>query len=261
MKFDDLDARMRVFETAHDLCVLPGIHMVARLDGRGFTRLTKKVHPFERPFDARFRDMMLETVEHLMDCGFAVIYGYTESDEISLLLSLRENRYNRKLRKLDSILAGEASARFSLSLGDVAAFDCRISQLPTLDNVIDYFRWRSEDAHRNALSSHCYWLMRKLGQSVAEATAALKRMSAADKNEFLFQQGINYNDLPLWQRRGSGVYWEEYERAAEDRLTGEQVTVRRKRLKRDLELPMKDAYSEFIKRIIETEGMPDQTTP
>ena len=36
MKFDDLDDRMRVFETAHDLCVLPGLYMVARLDGRGF---------------------------------------------------------------------------------------------------------------------------------------------------------------------------------------------------------------------------------
>lgn len=42
MKFDDLDARMRVFETVHDQCVLPGIFMVARLDGRSFTKLTKE---------------------------------------------------------------------------------------------------------------------------------------------------------------------------------------------------------------------------
>ena len=34
MKFDELDTRMRVFETAYDLCVLPGIYMVARLDCR-----------------------------------------------------------------------------------------------------------------------------------------------------------------------------------------------------------------------------------
>ena len=51
MKFDDLDAKMRVFETAHDYCVLPSIHMVARLDGRSFTRLTKEVHQFEAPYD------------------------------------------------------------------------------------------------------------------------------------------------------------------------------------------------------------------
>ncbi|MBR0333028.1 MAG: hypothetical protein IIX20_05885, partial [Alistipes sp.] len=39
---------------------------------------------FEAPFDIRFRDMMAETVKTLMDYGFRVIYGFTESDEISM---------------------------------------------------------------------------------------------------------------------------------------------------------------------------------
>src|SRR5207237_1648098 len=91
MKFDELDERMRVFETAHDLCVLPGLHMVARLDGRSFTRLTKDVHQFEAPFDARFRDLMLATAEHLMsECGFNVVYGYSQRDETSLPFALAE---------------------------------------------------------------------------------------------------------------------------------------------------------------------------
>ncbi|GAB3823777.1 hypothetical protein GCM10028821_01800 [Hymenobacter jeollabukensis] len=77
MKFDALDARLRVFETAHDHCALPGLYLVARLDGRGFTRLTKEMHQFEAPFDVRFRDMMVATVEHLMQCGFRVSYGFT----------------------------------------------------------------------------------------------------------------------------------------------------------------------------------------
>src|SRR5579864_1441435 len=54
MKFDELDEKMRVFETAADYCVLPGIFMVARLDGRSFTRLTKEVWQFEAPFDQQF---------------------------------------------------------------------------------------------------------------------------------------------------------------------------------------------------------------
>ena len=84
---------MRVFETALDLCVLPGIYMVARLDGRSFTRLTKEVHQFEAPFDIRFRDMMLATAEHLMTaCGFSFVYGYTQNDEISLLFALDDSR-------------------------------------------------------------------------------------------------------------------------------------------------------------------------
>lgn len=261
MKFDELDDRMRVFETAHDLCVLPGLWMVARLDGRGFTRLTKEVHKFEAPFDSRFRDMMLDTVAHLMDCGFKVIYGYTESDEISLLLSQSEDRYNRKLRKLISILAGEGSAKFSLLLGDVACFDCRISQLPSVDLVIDYFRWRSEDAHRNALNSHCYWALRKGGKSVAEATAAVSGLTTAQKNELLFQNGINYNDLPCWQKRGSGLYWEEYEREAENPKTGQKVVARRRRIRRELDLPMKEAYEGFIRKIISSEQTPQEKIP
>src|SRR3954451_24604497 len=101
MRFDELDERMRVFETAHDLCVLPGLYMVARLDGRSFTRLTKEVHQFEAPFDARFRDMMLATAEHLVaGCGFNILYAYTQSDEISLLFGLADNSFQRKLRKL-----------------------------------------------------------------------------------------------------------------------------------------------------------------
>jgi len=72
MKFDDLDQKMRVYETSQDQYVLPGIYMVARIDGRCFTRLTKEVHCFETPYDAKFRDHMIETVKHLMDCGFRI---------------------------------------------------------------------------------------------------------------------------------------------------------------------------------------------
>src|SRR5947199_553833 len=204
MQVDELDGRMRVYETAHALCVLPGLHMVARLDGRNFTRLTKEVHQFEAPFDARFRDLMLATAEHLMtECGFNIVYGYTQSDEISLLFALGENSFGRKLRKLISVLSGEASAKFSLLLGAVAVFDCRISQLPSVDLVVDYFRWRNEDAHRNALNAHCYLLLRNKGQSVAEATAAMQGLSVAEKNERLFQGRVHFHELPPWQKSGS----------------------------------------------------------
>jgi tRNA(His) guanylyltransferase len=251
MKFAELDQRMRVFETAHDLCVLPGLYMVARLDGRSFTRLTKDVHQFEAPFDAQFRDMMLATGEHLMaGCGFNLVYGYTQSDEISLLFALEENNFQRKLRKLHSILSGEASGKFTLLLGALAVFDCRISQLPSADHVVDYFRWRNEDAHRNALNAHGYWLLRKKGQTVSEATAAMKGLSVAEKNELLFQNGVNFNDLPLWQKRGSGLYWEDFERPAENPVTGEKVVARRRRIRHDLELPMKDAYTAFLRKLL-----------
>jgi tRNA(His) 5'-end guanylyltransferase len=254
MTFDELDQRMRVFETSNDQTVLPRVHIVARIDGRGFTKLTKERHKFDAPFDLRFRDMMAATVEHLMNCGFPVVYGYTQSDEISLLFHRDTDAFSRKVRKYNSILAGEASAKFSLLLGDVAAFDCRLCQLPGADLVRDYFRWRNEDAHRNALNAHCYWALRKGGNGVGEATDALLGMSVADKNELLFRHGINFNDLPNWQKRGTGFYWEDYERPAVNPKTGEAVVATRRRIKRDLELPMKDAYGAFVDGLVREAG-------
>lgn len=229
MKFDDLDTKMRIFETAADLCVLPSMFMVARLDGRSFTRLTKEVCQFESPFDVRFRDLMVATTESLMTCGFRVTYAYTESDEISLLFALDEQLFGRKLRKYNSTLAGEASATFSLQLGKVASFDCRISQLPSPELVVDYFRWRNEDAARNALNAWCYWTLRKNGMNEQQATKQLLGLSVSQKNEMLFEFKINFNDLPNWQKRGVGLYWEEFEKTSLNPVTNEQVVALRHR--------------------------------
>jgi tRNA(His) guanylyltransferase len=250
MKFDDLDQKMRVFETAADLCVLPGIFMVARLDGRSFTRLTKEVCRFESPFDERFRDLMVATAESLMTCGFRVLFAYTESDEISLLFEPDEQLFGRKLRKYNSTLAGEASAQFSLRLGQSATFDCRISQLPNLELVVDYFRWRNEDAARNALNSWCYWTLRKQGQNEQEATKGLLGLSVGRKNELLFQYGINFNDLPNWQKRGVGLYWEEYDKPSQNPITNREVTARRRRIRTDFNLPMKEKYGQFVRALV-----------
>lgn len=254
MKFDDLDAKMRAFETARDPSALPGVFLVARIDGRSFTRLTKEIMRFERPFDERFRDAMIATVEHLMSCDFQALFGYTQSDEISLLFARNENRFGRSIRKWTSILAGEASAAFAVRIARVAAFDCRVIELPTESLVVDYFRWRSEDAHRNALNAWCYWKLREEGADVATATGRLEGMSVAEKNELLFQRGINFNDLPAWQRRGIGILWEEYDKAATNPKTGQAVTARRRRLRTVLDLPMRDEYSEFVAALLRPNG-------
>lgn len=241
---------MRVFEEHDDRCVLPGMYMVARIDGRSFTRLTKEVHKFEAPFDIRFRDMMLDTTEHLMTSGFNILLGYTQSDEISLLFHRDEANFDRKIRKYNSILAGEASAKFSLLLGDLACFDCRICEVPNENLVVDYFRWRNEDAHRNALNGHCYWMLRGQGQSASKAAAQLNGLSIAAKNELLFQNGTNFNDVPLWQKRGVGLYWEKFEKQGLNPKTGKTEIAHRRRIKRDLELPMRDEFSEFIRLLL-----------
>jgi len=250
MKFDDLDKKMRVYETAQDICIVPEMYIIARIDGRGFTKLTKEKYDFEAPFDPEFRDYMVETTKHLMNCGFNVIYGYTQSDEISFLCHYKENSFGRKIRKYDSILAGEASAKFSTLLGGVAAFDCRISALPNENLVIDYFRWRNEDAHRNSLNAHCYWTLRKNGFNKREATKRIEKISISDKNELLFSYGINFNDLPAWQKRGIGFYWKEIDKESFNPKTAEKVIAKRNTLYIDYELPLKDGYYDLILNIL-----------
>lgn len=250
MKFDDLDQKMRVYEQSIDQHILPDMYLVARLDGRSFSRLTKEICNFEAPFDQRFRDMMTNTVKALMDCGFRVIYGFTESDEISLLFHPDENTFGRKVRKYNSILAGVASATFSLQLGQVAALDCRLVPLPSVERVKDYFLWRQEDAHRNALNAHCYWMLRKEGLGVHEATEMLEGKSVAFKNELLFSRGINFDKLPSWQKRGIGIYWADVEKVGINPLTGEEVSTTRRQLSANYDLPLGEDYAKFIASLL-----------
>ncbi len=246
MNFDELDKKMRIYEQSIDQHILPELYLVARLDGRSFSRLTKEICDFEAPFDVRFRDMMVNTVKALMDCGFRVVYGYTESDEISLLFHPEENAFGRKVRKYNSILAGQASAAFSLQLGQAVAMDCRLVPLPNLEKVRDYFLWRQEDAHRNSLNAHCYWMLRKEGLDPRAATQMLDGKSIAYKNELLFSRGINFDKLPSWQKRGIGVYWSDIEKIGFNPITKEETKTIRRELKVDYDLPLGEVYAQMV---------------
>jgi tRNA(His) guanylyltransferase len=189
-------------------------------------------------------------VKHLLNCGLKISYAYIQSDEISLLFDKDENSFGRKTRKLVSILAGEASARFTKAMGEMGVFDCRLIPLPDECLVLDYFRWRSEDANRNALNAWCYWKLRDTGLTPNEATLRLEGKSTGEKNEILFQLGINYNDVPDWQKRGVGLYYEETERLALDMRNNRQSTVMRNQLKIELELPRNKDYDELIRVLL-----------
>ena len=231
MRFDDLDKIMRTYEESLDQYIEPDRLIIARLDGRSFTRLTKEVCEFRKPFDEGFRDLMVGTVMHLMkEAGFNVVRGFTESDEISLLLAPDSTQFNRKVRKLNSILAGEASAYFSLQLGMPACFDCRIIPLPDQERVDDYFSWREEDANRNALNSWCYWTLREDGFNAADAQGHIKGKSIEEKKGLLRQYNIEYDTLPLWQRKGIHVRWVAVEKEGWNPILNTSVTTTRKEL-------------------------------
>lgn len=247
MSPDDFEQRMRALEYFHDLRVLPGTWPVLRLDGRSFSRLTEA--RFDKPFDLRFHELMCQTTEALMT-ELGALYGYTESDEISLLLPDTSDVFDRSVEKLVSIAASVAGGTFSLAMGAVAQFDCRIWMGARPADVVDYFRWRQADCGRCALNGWAYWTLRKQGRTVEEATAALTGQSVAFKNELLFQNAINFNDVPAWQKRGAGLYWESYEKEGFNPKLGQPVKAVRRRLKLDRELPMAEAYDRFVARFL-----------
>lgn len=69
-----LDKRMRDVESKYDRQASPGNFLVARVDGRGFSRLTEEM-AYEKPFDDRFREIMTGTARHLMSTGFEISYA------------------------------------------------------------------------------------------------------------------------------------------------------------------------------------------
>jgi tRNA(His) guanylyltransferase len=247
MKPDLFEARMRELEYFHSLRIMPGVWTVLRLDGRGFTRLTET--GWEKPFDLRFHTLMVETARALLD-GLGGVYAYTESDEISVLFRPDWSLFERELEKLVSVSAGIASAAFTSGAGLPAHFDSRVWLGPSEELVVDYFRWRQSDAGRCALNGWSYWTLRNAGSSVGEATAMLEGKANEFKHELLFQHGINFTELPLWQRRGTGLYWESYDHPGFNPKTGEAVTAARRRIRVDEELEMKDAYGAFLRNIL-----------
>jgi tRNA(His) guanylyltransferase len=227
MNPNEFESRMREGELFHSLRLLRGAWCVLRVDGRGFSRFTEA--RYEKPFDATLHQQMVRTASALLE-DLQGVYAYTESDEISVLFRPEWSLFDREVEKLVSISAGLASATFTHEAG-----------------VVDYFRWRQSDATRCALNGWCYWLLRKEGQSVAQASRALHGKSVGFKNELLFQRGINFNELPLWQRRGTGISWERYEKEGVDPREGRTVRTLRRRLRVDDSLPMKEDYDTYVR--------------
>jgi tRNA(His) 5'-end guanylyltransferase len=75
-------------------------------------------------------------------------------------------------------------------------------------------------------------------------------MSVADKNELLFTHSINFNDLPAWQKRGVGVYWESFTKEGYSPITQQPVTTQRQRLFTQYDLPLREDYSRLIEKIL-----------
>lgn len=247
MHGEQFEAGQRAREWFHSMAVLPGAWTILRVDGRGFSRFTED--RFDKPFDLRFSELMTEAARTLL-VELGARYAYTESDEISVLLDPHSEIFGRGVEKLVSLSASITSATFTHAAGEPAHFDSRVWVGTGPADVVDYFSWRQADAARSALNGWCYWTLRKGGRTRQEATKALEGANAAAKNELLYKHGVNFDELPAWQRRGVGLWWETYERPGYDPKRGMAVTAVRRRVREERELPMKQLYREFLADLI-----------
>lgn len=250
MKIEEIENKIKKIENLFDQYVLPENYIIVRLDGKGFSKFTKDKLKLNKPFDERFHEAMKATTLHLFKSGFKILYAYTQSDEISLLIAKEDFTYSRKVRKINSILAGDTSAFFSLYFNTLAIFDSRTICIANKETIIDYFCWRQEDAYRNALSGYCYWTLRNQGISSKVATQQIDGLSISDKNELLFQNGINFNELPSWQKRGVAFYNSKVDKKGVNPLNNEEIYFTRNVVQINNELPIKEAYRDYLSTLL-----------
>ena len=83
------------------------------------------------------------------------------------------------------------------------------------------------------------------------ATADLEGKSVNYKKELLSQMGIDYDDLPSWQKMGIGIYYVDVEKEGYNPITNTTVLTKRRELLVDYELPTGEEYRNYILRVLD----------
>jgi tRNA(His) 5'-end guanylyltransferase len=205
MSLDALGDRMKMYEDYEsDRRFFPLLPIVARLDGRGFSRFTKGM---DRPFDLRMTRAMVNTTKYLVDHTNAIM-GYTQSDEITLTWysdSLKNQIwFDRRVAKMTSHLAAQATLFFYREVlkqmpgfaDRLPTFDARACNFPTLEEATNNFLWRERDASKNSIS---------MAASAFYSQAQLHKKSGAEMQDMLMAKGVNWNDFPSSFKRGTFI--------------------------------------------------------
>ena len=222
---DDLGVRMKIFyEQIPKTKLMRRCPVAIRIDGKAFHTFTRG---FQKPFDEVLIKSMQETMKYLCENIQGCVLGYTQSDEITLILvdykKLTSSAwFDYEVQKICSIAASMATMAFNKffrdNVGDYlyenydaqyladyietlqnavdksAMFDARCFNIPK-EEVTNLVYWRQLDASRNSI------------QMVGQANFSHKELQNKSCNDIqdmlMTQKGINWNDLPTYQKRGS----------------------------------------------------------
>jgi tRNA(His) 5'-end guanylyltransferase len=228
---DALGQRMKdYYESIPKTRLMRRCPVAVRIDGKVFHSFTRG---FQKPFDEVLITSMQETMKYLCENIQGCILGYSQSDEITLILLdyqtfTTDAFFNYEVQKMCSIIASMATMAFnrfftqnvdnfrfaigydengnlqtekykqysiySQAVSKGAMFDCRVFNIPK-EEVTNLIYWRQLDATRNSI------------QMVGQANfphSELQNKSCNDiQNMLLTQKDINWNDFPTHQKRGS----------------------------------------------------------
>lgn len=225
-----LGDRMRRYEASAETRLVRRLPVIVRIDGKRFSKLTKRLG-VDKPFDAAFLEIMKETSLALVKEATGCVLGYTQSDEISLILrndqSLESEPFlDNRVQKIVSIMASMATGwfnRFIVVVGDrdwrkrfsrdpadlsPAFFDARAYVVPSIEEAKNYLIWRQQDCTRNSILNATYYGIAALpdkGKKTARKMA--HGLNTKEQQELLFSEaGINWNDYDPELKRGTAVY-------------------------------------------------------
>ena len=229
---DALGTRMKeYYEAIPKMRLMRRTPVAIRLDGRAFHTFTRG---FEKPFDEILVKSMQDTMKYLCEEIQGCVFGYTQSDEITLILIDYQTLdtdawFGWEVQKMCSIAASMATLAFNKYFDynfrwnyDVehamrypedyteealkliqtyynastrgAMFDCRCFNIPK-EEVCNLILWRQLDATRNSI------------QMVGQANFSHKQLQGCSCNviqDMLHEErGINWNDFPTYLKRGS----------------------------------------------------------
>ena len=125
---------MKGYENAYRTKLPKRLPVLLRIDGKAFHTFTKGM---EKPFDEGLTNAMWETTKYLCENIQGAKIGYTQSDEITILLTnyeklTTESWFDNNLQKMCSVAASMATAKFNDGIQKVypgkefAMFDARV---------------------------------------------------------------------------------------------------------------------------------------
>ena len=269
-KRDPLGDRMKEsYENRSKTYLVRRMPVIIRLDGKAFHTFTKHL---QKPYDEVFHNAMNSTMKYLCENIQCCKLGYTQSDEITLLLTDYDTLdtdawFDNNVQKICSISASLATWAFNTFFAEevnVWAAKNNISPMEYLNEGKDEYLLKLHKAYRNAcikgamFDSRCFnipesevtncfiWRQqdatRNAIQMLGQCHFSHKELQDKSNNDIqdmlMTQKGINFNDMPIEFKRGVCCYKTTCTNTRIDFKTKEEVTFERKYWKIDKEIPI-----------------------